>query len=494
MLIFLLRRSTAGRGGSTRVWRFALNKGKPSVQMNTAGGADMSEPAKTDAPDGPPPGGWTVLIDDLLAGRWTSPSTGVTAPPAPYERIVIAESLDSVEAELIAALGLEPPFAVVADHDTWDAMGARVARALGRLGPVTPIVLDRPHADLAEAAALAERLRGYPGVVAVGSGTVNDLTKYVTAQDGRRYAVFGTAASMNGYTSTTASMTLGSGLKVSLPAHGPAGFFVDLAVNAAAPKRLAAAGFGDCLCRSVAQVDWWMSHRLLGTSYRNEPYEIETPDEARLNARAARVGAGDPTALGYLHRVLTLCGLGISFTGVSHHGSMGEHQISHYLDCFAGDRHPKTLHGQQVGVASLVMARIQQGMLASETPPVLRPTRIDEADMARRMGPAVAAQCLQAYRKKALDEAGADRLNARLAEIWPDLRRECRAMTIPVAEMAAMLAAAGGATTAATLGVPRAFWREAVCHAHEMRDRFSFADLACDSGLLDDFAEAEPTA
>jgi glycerol-1-phosphate dehydrogenase [NAD(P)+] len=470
-----------------------MNKGNARVQMNT----NPTRPAMTDLTvpppdaDGPPPGGWTALIDDVLAGRWTSPKTGETAPPAPYERIVIAESLDGAEADLIAALGLKPPFAVVADHDTWDAMGGRVAAALRRLGPIEPVVLDHPHADLATVDHLAARLRGCEGVVAVGSGTVNDLTKFVTAQDGRRYAVFGTAASMNGYTSTTASMTLASGLKVSLPAHGPAGFFVDLAVNAAAPRRLAAAGFGDCLCRSVAQIDWWMSHRLLGTMYREEPYELEMPDEARLNARAARIGQADPTAIGYLHRVLTLCGLGISFTGVSNHGSMGEHQISHYVDCFAGPRHPGTLHGQQVGVASLAMARLQQRMLASETPPVLRPTRIDPEGMARRMGPEIAAQCLAEYRKKALDPAGAERLNARLADLWPTLRRECLAMAIPADAMAAMLRAAGGPTTAEELGVPVDFWREAVRHAHEMRDRFAFVDLAADSGLLDEVAAAE---
>ncbi|SEA54773.1 iron-containing alcohol dehydrogenase [Rubrimonas cliftonensis] len=441
--------------------------------------------------DGPPPGGWTALIDDLLAGRWVSPLTGATAPPAPYERIVIAGSLEGEEAALIDALGLRSPFAVVADRATWEAMGARVAAALARLGPVEPVLLDHPHADLAAARKLAERLKGAEGVVAVGSGTINDLAKYVTAQDGRRYAVFGTAASMNGYTSTTASMTLDSGLKVSLPAHAPAGFFVDLGVSAAAPRRLAAAGFGDCLCRSVAQVDWWMAHRLLGAAYHHEPYLIEMPDEAALNARAAGVGAGDPVAIGYLYRVLTLCGLGISFTGVSHHGSMGEHQISHYIDCFARERHPGTLHGQQVGVASLTMARIQQAMLASETPPKLKPTHIDAADMARRMGPAISGQCLEEYRAKALDADGAAKLNARLEAIWPELREECGAMTIPVAEMTRLLAAAGGATTARELGVPRDFWREAVRHAHEMRNRFSFADLACDAGLLDEMAAAE---
>lgn len=446
----------------------------------------MTEPVS-----GPPPGGWTQLIDEICAGRWVSPLTGQSYPPAPFDRIVIAPDLTGAEADLVAGLGLAAPFAVVADARTWEAMGRRVATALRRLGEVREVLLDAPHADMATVAALRERVAGAGSLIAVGSGTINDLCKYLTAQDGRRYAVFGTAASMNGYTSTTASMTLDSGLKVSLPAHAPVGFFVDLGVSAAAPAHLAAAGFGDCLCRSVAQIDWWMSHRLLGTPYFTEPYLIEMPDEAILNARAHLLPKGDVDAVGYLYRVLTLCGLGISFTGVSNHGSMGEHQISHYIDCFAGDRHPGTLHGQQVGVASLTMARIQGRLLASEAPPELRPTVIDEADMARRMGPEVARACAAELRKKALDEAGAELLNARLEAMWPKLRAECQGMALPVAEMTRLLAASGGPTTAEGLGLPVAFYREAVRHAHEMRNRFSFADLACDAGLLDEMAAAE---
>lgn len=437
-----------------------------------------------------PDGGWTALIDDMVAGRWINPETGAPAP-VPYESIVIAESLDGAEADLVRALGLGSSFTVVADAATWEAMGARVARALERLGPVTPLVLDAPHADMATAAAVAPALARTEAVVAVGSGTINDLCKYVTGRDGRRYAVFGTAASMNGYTSSTASMTLPSGLKVSLPSHAPAGFFADLAVTAAAPRHLSAAGFADCLVRSVAQVDWWLSHRLLGTLYAQVPYDIQMADEAELNARAGLLPRGDIAANGYLHRVLTLCGLGISFTGMSNHGSMGEHQISHYIDCFAGDRHRGTLHGQQVGVGVLTMGRLQQAMLDSETPPVLRPTRLDPDDMARRMGPAVAAECLEAIRPKVLDAEGAAVLNGRLAAIWPDLRRECAAFRIPVAEMDRLLAAAGAPRTAADLGLPAGFYREAVLHCREMRNRFSFLDLAADSGILADFAAGE---
>ncbi|THF56389.1 sn-glycerol-1-phosphate dehydrogenase [Ollibium composti] len=437
-----------------------------------------------------PAGGWTALIDDVLAGRWVNPETGKT-PRMPYDRIVIEENLDGAEADLIDSLKLGERFTVVADAATWDAMGARVARRLERLGPVDTVILDHPHADMANIAALKERLAGAEGVVAVGSGTINDLCKYVTGQDGRRYAVFATAGSMNGYTSTTASITLENGLKVSLPSHAPTGFFVDLSVSASAPRHLSAAGFGDCLVRSVAQVDWWMSHRMLSTYYSTVPYLLQDKDEVELNKRAAGLAEGDIAANGYLYRVLTLCGLGVSFTGVSHHGSMGEHLISHYIDCFAGDRHPGTLHGQQVGVATLTLARLQKMFLDSDKAPVIRPTRIDAAGMARRMGDEIAAQCLGDIAPKIFDDRAAAAINEKFSELWPTLRRELQAFTIPVEEMERLLAATGGPMSAKDLGLPVDFYREAVVHCREMRNRYSFLDIAADAGMLEDFAAGE---
>ena len=107
-------------------------------------------------------------------------------------------------------------------------------------------------------------------LIAVGSGSVNDITKYAAHLTGKPYAVFGTAPSMNGYTSVSAAITEG-GLKKSLPATLPKGVFLDLDVMAAAPQRLIASGFGDLLARATAQTDWLMAHLLLGKPYRETP-------------------------------------------------------------------------------------------------------------------------------------------------------------------------------------------------------------------------------
>ena len=438
-------------------------------------------------------GDWMSHIEDVYLGSWINPRTGNPSPRSTVQKMLIADTLDGCEADLVREIGMQDSIGIVADPDTWDALGSRVAAALAVAGhdPEVVILDAQPHATMAEADALAQRLRGVDAVVAAGSGTINDLTKHVTAQDGRACCVFGTAPSMDGYTSSTVSMTLDSGLKVSMPAQSPRGVFLDLEVLSAAPKRMAAAGYGDALCTSVARIDWWMSHRLTGSFYEEAPYLIFEPDADVLAASATGVGERNREAIGWLTRALVLSGLGIGFTGVSNHGSMGEHQISHYVDCFARDRHPGTLHGQQVGLATLTMGRIQQWFLSQERPPLIKPTRIDESDMARRMGGRTAAQCELEYRKKALDVNGAAALNESLQEIWSDLRTELREWVVPVSEMSKRLAAAGGAVTAGELGIPIDFYREAVRHGHEMRNRFSFADLACDAGLLDEFAAAE---
>lgn len=432
---------------------------------------------------------WTSLIDDIVAGDFYDSEAGRKVS-VPYDSIVFEQSLDGMEEALIANLNLGAKLAVVADENTYDVLGERVARALKPIGGDAAIVLKSPHADMRTAATLADRLKGYDSVVAVGSGTLNDLCKYVTAQDGRRYAVFSTAASMNGYTSTTASMTLESGLKVSLPAQAPAGFFVDMAVSAAAPSHLTASGFADCVARSVAQVDWWMSHRLLNTLYRSVPFDIQIADEIELNKCAHLLPKGDIEATARLYRVLTLCGLGIGFIGMSNPGSMGEHQISHYIDCFAGARHPGTLHGQQVGVASLTMARIQQGLLAQDHAPEMKPTPLDMGGMKSRMGE-TAAQCMEQLQRKALYGDALDAVNQKLADIWPELQRELRQFMIPVQQMEKLLSDAGAPTTAGELGLDIDFYREAVRHGHEMRDRFSFVDIAANASALEQYVSMQ---
>ncbi len=177
-------------------------------------------------------------------------------------------------------------FAVVSDATTQQVLGARVTRALASLGAIDSVVLDAtPHPDIATVERVRHATAMSDTLVAVGSGTINDLCKYAAATDGKPYVVFATAPSMNGYTSMNAAITV-AGHKKTLPARAPLGVYIDLGVFAAAPQRMIRSGLGDSLCRSTAQADWLLSRHLRDTPYRDAPFALLAADEAGAARRA----------------------------------------------------------------------------------------------------------------------------------------------------------------------------------------------------------------
>jgi glycerol-1-phosphate dehydrogenase [NAD(P)+] len=294
---------------------------------------------------------------------------------------------------------------------------------------------------------------------------------------------------MNGYLTATASLARG-GVKVSLPARPPVAALFDLDVLRRAPARLIRAGIGDSICRTTAQVDWLLGHHLRDASYCETPYLLQIDEEPFLLSHAAEIVAGDVEGVRALTRLLVLAGLGMVIVGGSQPASMGEHLISHYIDTLARP-HPGSLHGEQVGVATLSTSRMQHALLQAERPPEVRPTDLDEQAMRARYGARLGETMIAQFGAKALDEAAAARLNARLAEIWPAMTARLRAIMLPTARVQQALDAAGAPTTGAHLGLAPAFYRDAVRHAREIRDRYSILDLAGDAGVLDGFVVEE---
>jgi glycerol-1-phosphate dehydrogenase [NAD(P)+] len=428
------------------------------------------------------------LLEAMLAGTFEDPATGIRQTALPFDDIRIMETTDGAEADLVGRHRLGGRLAVVSDTNTHDAMGGRVVRALSAIATVDDVVVDVEEATIEAVRLVQERTRHADAVIAVGSGTLQDLVKYATFLDRRRFMTFATAASMNGYTSMTASITE-NGLKLSLPAHTPVALIMDVGVAAAAPPFLARAGLGDSLCRTTAQVDWRLAAALVGTPYHELPFTIQAEDELELLARAAGLATGDRAAIRALYRVLTYVGLGTCFTGTSHHGSMSEHMISHWIDMFAGDDHPGTLHGHQVGYAAVSMSRLHHRILDAASPPRLRPVPVDEADLAARYG-GLSDLVAQELAGKPLDRAAVDAM-ARRMEDWDGFRAPLRAVMSPTRTLVSALRACGGFVTATDSGLPAPVYREALVRAREIRNRFSILDVAAAEGSLEPFADED---
>jgi glycerol-1-phosphate dehydrogenase [NAD(P)+] len=425
----------------------------------------------------------------LLAGRYPDPETGEPLSAA-ARSVVIEDSLDGREADLVDALGVGRHLAVVSDDDTFAALGHRVERALASRFTVQRIVLGRaPHADTATVARLTAALAASTdAIVAVGSGTLNDLCKMAALARGCPQLVFATAPSMNGYTSLSASITEGaegSTVKRSFRAVTPVGAFFDLRVLAAAPLQLIRAGLGDSVCRPTAQADWLLAHLLLDQPYREAPFALLAPDEHALLAGSRALVAGDVSAMRHLVRTLVLSGFGMTICGGSYPASQGEHLLSHYIDMMRTPDVPAALHGEQIGVCALAMARLQDRILTLDTPPRLHPTAVSRDDILRHFGPERGDACWHELAPKRLDSARADQLNARLATSWDAIRTRLAAVTIGHARMTAALTAAGAPTTPSDLGWPAPLFADAMTHAREIRNRYTFLDFAGDLDLGD---------
>ena len=420
-------------------------------------------------------------IAALLRGQWIDPAT--RAPTAlPIGAIASESTLRGTEADRVASLDLGRRLAVVSDATTHRVLGERIERALASLGAVDSVMLatdcqpDRETVERVRAASAAA-----DGLIAVGSGTINDLAKFAASIDRKPFAVFPTAPSMNGYTSANAAITV-DGHKKTLPAALARGVFIDLEVMSSAPARMIRAGLGDSLCRPTAQVDWLLSNRLLGTPYKRLPFELLADDEGTLLDAPEALLAGDADAMRALARTLVLSGIGMTLCGGSYPASQGEHLVSHYIDMFAPADRPHYLHGEQVAVATLTMARLQQAMLDGPAP-VLQASSATAEALARRFGADVGAACWKEFRPKRLDSASAARLTERAREAWDGLRHDAARATISASVLEDVMRRAGGPTRATDIGVDRSFYADAVRYARFLRERFTFLDLASDAGM-----------
>lgn len=394
---------------------------------------------------------------------------------------------------------------LVSDAHTWEAGGRRAAAMLEAAGQSwqrydiaipadgDPVCSDALIAEFEQAFVDA----GATGAIALGSGTINDITKMGSYRQERSMAVIATAPSMNGYNSGIASI-LSDGVKTTQPCTAPRVVVADLEVLAKAPERMIASGLGDLLSKPVSNSDWRLSARLKGTPHSAEAMEIIEHGARALDGVAARLGARDISAIRGLTESLILSGIAMSVAGSSSPASGGEHLISHYIDMTAyAFEQPHDLHGCQVGVGTLSTALFYEKLQA------LDPATIDvEARVA-------ALPAWQDYEPVLRERFGTlfdavvkharpgypspDELRARLTQLvdqWDTVLEEVGETLRGKKSLEAELQAAGGPRRYADLGVTRERARRAMVHSKDIRNRYTILHLGWELGLLDNWADA----
>lgn len=284
---------------------------------------------------------------------------------AALERAEIGEGMLEKIPEM---LGEYKRIYLVADENTYRVAGARVEKLLEEAGNLShsyviasPALPDDKTVGCVciEACRIKSgqdigRLEPKPDyLLAVGSGTVNDICRIVAHRMGIPYGIAGTAPSMDGYASA-GSPTLHRGTKMTVQCVTPRHIFADLAVMAEAPYPMLLAGIGDMAGKYIAILDWELAHRDTG-----EYYCPKIASQVLSATDACMENAGELKSRGYktiknIMEGLVVSGLGMAYTGVSRPAAGGEHMIAHVwevMDIEEGNE-PK-LHGLEVGEGTL---------------------------------------------------------------------------------------------------------------------------------------------
>ena len=254
---------------------------------------------------------------------------------------------------------------LVADNYTYEAAGRQVEQLLDQAGLAyhkrvfqteTPLVPN----EYALGSVLAAMTSQDDMLLAVGSGTLNDVTKYVSARTGVPYVIAATAPSMDGYASTVAPTIL-DGFKTTLPAVYPAAIVADVDILKDAPMPMLTAGFGDIIGKFTSLADWRLSHQLNGEYYCPEVAGVIEAAVETCAANAQALAQREPQAIQAVTEALILSGLAMGMVGVSRPASGAEHQMAHYWEMDAlrrGEVHP--LHGNAVGVGTVLAASLYE--------------------------------------------------------------------------------------------------------------------------------------
>ncbi|MBF0106979.1 MAG: iron-containing alcohol dehydrogenase, partial [Deltaproteobacteria bacterium] len=268
---------------------------------------------------------------------------------------------------------LTDPVQVICDARTFKVAGQRTEATLLSAGvdAKTFIVPDQngksPICDETTKNTLNNSLPKTAVMIAVGSGVINDLVKWVSFERNIPYYVMATAASMNGYAAANVAATV-NGVKTLMRAHAPLAVFAVPHIIENAPFEMTASGLGDALAKPVSSADWRLNQILFDEYYCQFIVDIVKELEPGYLDHPEGIKSRDPAAIESLFKTLFYSGVAMTLAGTSSPASGGEHLLSHALDMLSlRDHLDHDLHGRQVGIGTILSAALYEKLWAQDT-------------------------------------------------------------------------------------------------------------------------------
>jgi glycerol-1-phosphate dehydrogenase [NAD(P)+] len=346
-------------------------------------------------------------------------------------------------------------FAMVVDANTYRALGQAAEAALRGEGWDVLTAMLEGDDIIADACYVFQAMLALDHAprtfIAVGSGTITDITRFISHRSGREFISLPTAPSVDGFTSVGAPMVIEM-VKTTVNCHGPQAVFADLPVLCAAPRKMLAAGFGDMVAKFTASADWE-----LGSLFGGDPFVESIAARMRsatwdCGNHAGEIASGSCEGVQALMEGLIESGFCLLDYGSTLPASGWEHHISHTLEMklLREGRH-SILHGAKVGIGVLASARryaIVRDMSLGEAAARLQACPLPDVDeetagIRATYGPIADGIIAVQQPWFAMTETEFEALKARALELWGAIQRIAAA--VPPAElMQGWIAGAGG--------------------------------------------------
>jgi glycerol-1-phosphate dehydrogenase [NAD(P)+] len=254
-------------------------------------------------------------------------------------------------------------------------------------------------------------------IVGFGGGRSVDVAKMTAFLLDRPFLSVPTSASHDGISSPFVSVR-GTDKPHSVKANTPIGVLADTHLLSQAPPRLLAGGCGDLVAKITAVKDWELARDEKGEYFGTYAANLAYMSAKIILDESDKLKANDRFSIRTIVEALISAGVAACIAGSSRPCSGAEHLFSHALEYVTGGAADCGLHGERVGIGTIMMAKLH-GLDWERVAETLR--NVGAPTTARQIGltdeqvveALVRAQSLRPDRYTILSKAALDKESAR---------------------------------------------------------------------------------
>lgn len=320
-------------------------------------------------------------------------------------------------------------------------------------------------------------------LISVGSGTINDITKYAASKLELDYICVPTAPSVDGYTSPVAPILV-KNFKETFDAIQPKTILISLEILSNSPIKLIKAGVGDAMAKITARMDWLLS-KIINSEYICDfTWKMMVDDIKEVAKNVNVILSRDPKAIEALIRLLINSGIAMSMVGNSRPASGAEHIVSHFIEMYYELNNELPLfHGIQVALGTLISLKAYQVFFDNFES--LKVNEIDNADRKRNLeeifGVSLGTKLMNIYLNKV------EKLHKPSMPIIKKARQEISTVYQEFAEIARKVVLSLNLEDEYSK-IDKDLITKAVMFSNSIRDRYTIFDLFDSLGILKDFS------